>query len=66
VSRGWLQLDHAKFYERAVEAAFPFRGRCEVGPAAMLNQARSCREDFIKRQTGMLQSHRPKKSDIEV
>jgi hypothetical protein len=25
VSRGWLQLDNAKFYERAVEAAFLFR-----------------------------------------
>src|ERR1700759_3429609 len=32
----------------------------------MLKQTRSRSEDLIKRQTGMLQNHRPKKGNIQV
>jgi hypothetical protein len=55
VSRCWPQLDHAKVYERTVEAAFPFRRGRKIGIAAMLKETRACGKNFIERQTSPLQ-----------
>ena len=66
MSHGWRYVDHAQIYKRAVEAAFPFRRRCEIGFAAMLEKARARGGNLIKRQTSLLQSDRPKKSNIQV
>ncbi len=65
ISHSWCHVDHAQIDKGTVEPAFPFRGRCEVGSAAMLKQARSRSKDLIKRQTSMLQNHCPKKSNIQ-
>jgi hypothetical protein len=66
MSHGWRDVDHAQIHKCAVEAAFPFRGRCEVGFATMLEKARARGRNLIKRQTSLLQSYCPKKSNIQV
>src|ERR1700730_7525060 len=63
---GWRNVDHAQIYRCTVKAAFPFRGRCEVGFATMLEKARARGRNLVKRQTGLLQSDCPKKSNIQV
>lgn len=66
MSYGWRYVDHAEIYECAVEAAFPFRGRCEVGFAALFKKARARGKNLVQWQAGLLQSDGPKKSDIQV
>ena len=63
---GRRYVDDAQIYQCAVEAAFPFRGRCEVGIATMLEKARARGRNLIKRQTSLMQSYCPKKSNIQV
>ncbi len=66
MSSGWRYVDHAKIYKCAVEAAFSLGGRSKVGLAAMLKKTRARGKDLIKRQTSLLQSDCPKKSNIQV
>src|SRR5665811_54741 len=66
ISQGWRHVDYAQIDKCAVEAPFPFRGRCEVVSAAMLKQARARGIDLIKRQTSLLQSHCSEKGNIQV
>ena len=60
------QRDHAQFDQRAVETAFPFRRRREIGFAALLEQGRAGGKNLVKRQTRLLQGDGPKKSNIQV
>src|SRR5690349_10284616 len=60
------QVYQAQIHQRAMETTFPLRGRCEVGFAAIIQQARTRGEYGIEREAGPLQSHRSKKRDIEV
>ena len=48
LSHGWRQVDQAQIDKGAVEAALPFRDRCKVGSAALLEQTRARRKDLVK------------------
>src|SRR5579859_2079814 len=60
------EVYQAQIHKRAMESAFPFRGRCKIGFAAIIKQARTGGKYRIKREACPLQSDRSKKSDIEV
>jgi hypothetical protein len=65
-SYGRRQVDHAELHEGAVKAALSFRGRREIGVAAMLEQAGARGKHPVKRQACLLQGDRPQKSDIQI
>ena len=60
------QVDHAQIDKRAVKAAFPLRGRSEIGVAAMPEKAGAGGEYPVERQTGLLQDDGAQKRDIQV
>jgi hypothetical protein len=66
IPHDWRYFDQARFYKCAVEAAFPFRRRREIGIATMLKKARARGKNLVKRQTSLLQSDCTEKSNIQV
>ena len=57
---------HAQIHKRAMELALLFGRRRKVGFPAMVKQAGAGGKYRIKRQTCLLQSDGPKKSNIQV